>query len=291
MSLDLVALALAKKYTDERSGNGGSSDMSKYATKEYVDNAIKEIPAPNVDGLVSYVNTQDLTNEQKQIARDNIDEFIWRNFTYYNNLYIYATDNKLGADFDIANTIINTTGVEACSALEACAVWLKIYAMALRFNFNQKRTLSAITEFEALRAGGALKTSALRIYYPGTFSNKPASYAQIGTTTYKDATHYFYFRNFENFNDVTLYYNVNTGVHIVDVSGGIRIDKTLTKDGYYADAKVVGDALDGKISNRGTEERPSYNDLQLAFLDDIPTDDHINELINTALGVIENGTY
>lgn len=28
-----------------------------------------------------------------------------------------------------------------------------------------------------------------------------------------------------------------------------------------------------------------------AKTEDIPTDDHINELINTALGVIENGTY
>ena len=30
---------------------------------------------------------------------------------------------------------------------------------------------------------------------------------------------------------------------------------------------------------------------QVAQLVDIPTDDHINDLINTALGVIENGYY
>ena len=45
---------------------------------------------------------------------------------------------------------------------------------------------------------------------------------------------------------------------------------------------------------RGNGERPKYNDDVIALMSDIPTvptDDHINDLINTALGVIENGTY
>lgn len=32
-------------------------------------------------------------------------------------------------------------------------------------------------------------------------------------------------------------------------------------------------------------------EVQLAAASSIPTDDHINELINAALGVIENGSY
>jgi hypothetical protein len=42
---------------------------------------------------------------------------------------------------------------------------------------------------------------------------------------------------------------------------------------------------------RGNGERAKYNDSEIALMGDIPTDDHINDLINTALGVIENGTY
>jgi hypothetical protein len=42
---------------------------------------------------------------------------------------------------------------------------------------------------------------------------------------------------------------------------------------------------------RGNGDRPMYNNGVIALMGDIPTDDHINSLINTALGVIENGTY
>lgn len=42
-------------------------------------------------------------------------------------------------------------------------------------------------------------------------------------------------------------------------------------------------AVDGNVVSQEITE--------MALSSDIPTDDHINELINTALGVIENGTY
>ena len=42
---------------------------------------------------------------------------------------------------------------------------------------------------------------------------------------------------------------------------------------------------------RGKGDRPKYNDSEIALTGDIPTDEHINSLINSALGVIENGTY
>ena len=122
----------------------------------------------------------------------------------------------------------------------------------------------------------------------------------------------------------------------------VELDTTLTASGKAADAKAVGDALNGKLSTkggtmtgkivfptgdqnagfansqdmkifgygtfngamhmrmgdtqyplqiRGNGERAKYNDSEIALMGDIPTDDHINGLINTALGVIENGTY
>lgn len=131
---------------------------------------------------------------------------------------------------------------------------------------------------------------------------------------------------------------------LVEVPEGntVELDTTLTASGKAADAKAVGDALNGKLSKsggimtgkivfptadqnvgftnsgdmkifgygtvngamhmrmgdtqypfqiRGNGERAKYNDSEIALMGDIPTDDHINGLINTALGVIENGTY
>lgn len=131
---------------------------------------------------------------------------------------------------------------------------------------------------------------------------------------------------------------------MVEVPEGdtVELDTTLTAQGKAADAKSVGDALNGKLSKsggtmtgkivfptgnqnvgfansqdmkifgygaidgavhmrmgdtqypfqiRGNGERPKYNDGVIALIGDIPTDDHINDLIHTALGVIEHGTY
>ena len=69
------------------------------------------------------------------------------------------------------------------------------------------------------------------------------------------------------------------------------------------DMKIFGyDAVDGTmylrmgdtaypVQIRGKGDRPRYNDAEIAIKGDIPTDAHINDLIHTALGVIEHGTY
>ena len=67
---------------------------------------------------------------------------------------------------------------------------------------------------------------------------------------------------------------------------------TVPSTGTYL--AIVGDTRISKLTYGST----TYHPLDEAFIPDtiartadIPTDDHINELINTALGVIENGTY
>ena len=92
-----------------------------------------------------------------------------------------------------------------------------------------------------------------------------------------------------------------------DRSEGIALDTTLTQSGKAADAKAVGDALAEKadISDIPTA-LPNPNALTFTgavtgsydgttpMTVNIPsavTDDHINSLIDTKLGVIENGTY
>ena len=78
------------------------------------------------------------------------------------------------------------------------------------------------------------------------------------------------------------------------VKGIDYFDGQPGKDG--ADGKDGSDGAPGKDGKDGddyvlTEADKTEIAEQAAQLVDVPTDDHINSLINTALGVIENGTY
>lgn len=92
-----------------------------------------------------------------------------------------------------------------------------------------------------------------------------------------------------------------------DRSEGVVLDTTLTQSGKAADAKAVGDALAEKADISDVPVAlPNPNALTFtgavtgsydgsaSLSVNIPsavTDDHINNLIDTKLGVIENGTY
>lgn len=59
-------------------------------------------------------------------------------------------------------------------------------------------------------------------------------------------------------------------------------------------AQIVADVLAEIPEWSKASEKPTYTASEVGALPAttvIPTDAHINELINTALGVVENGTY
>lgn len=68
-----------------------------------------------------------------------------------------------------------------------------------------------------------------------------------------------------------------------DIEGGIRLTITSLLTG---DVQTV-DIMDGHTPVKGVDY---WTEEDIASLN-IPTDEHINELIDSALGVIENGTY
>lgn len=86
------------------------------------------------------------------------------------------------------------------------------------------------------------------------------------------------------------------------------IDATLTQSGQAADAAAVGDRLSA-LSERiagipsGADGKSAYQyaveggytgtetEFAAKLAEEIPSDDHINSLIDTKLGVIENGAY
>ena len=88
-----------------------------------------------------------------------------------------------------------------------------------------------------------------------------------------------------------------------NIGGGtIRIDNDTLKLNVGIGTNITTDMIEnparaeftGELYRRNYEDKvlngKDYNAL-LALAADVPTDDHINDLINTALGVIENGTY
>lgn len=68
-----------------------------------------------------------------------------------------------------------------------------------------------------------------------------------------------------------------------DIEGGIRLTITSLLSG---DAQTV-DIMDGHTPLKGVDY---WTEEDIASLN-IPTDEHINELIDAAVGVIENGAY
>lgn len=61
----------------------------------------------------------------------------------------------------------------------------------------------------------------------------------------------------------------------------------------FAQAKVNGefDGEDGYTPVKGVDYFTDDDKQEIAGMVQVPSDDHINDLINTALGVIENGAY
>ena len=63
---------------------------------------------------------------------------------------------------------------------------------------------------------------------------------------------------------------------------------TITSASGTSSADLKGDKGDDYTLTEADKQEIAEQAAQLV---DVPTDDHINSLINTALGVIENGTY
>jgi hypothetical protein len=83
-----------------------------------------------------------------------------------------------------------------------------------------------------------------------------------------------------------LQHAVNTALALAKASG--EFDGKDGKDGEPGKDGTPGkDGNDYVLTDSDKQEIAR----QAANLVDVPTDDHINNLINTALGVIENGSY
>jgi hypothetical protein len=91
-------------------------------------------------------------------------------------------------------------------------------------------------------------------------------------------------------------------VSVYEIDEIVKIPEKYLPDGYSSGGNVAYDEAQNLTEEQKAQARenigaqPNGNYLTevpegYAKTEDIPTDDHINSLINTALGVIENGTY
>lgn len=83
------------------------------------------------------------------------------------------------------------------------------------------------------------------------------------------------------------------------IENGKSAYELAVENGFKGSEKEWLDSLNGKDGQPGADGKNyvlTDADLQeiaeqAAQIVEVPTDEHINNLINTALGVIENGTY
>ena len=208
------------------------------ARKDYVDSTSLTLP-------------QSLTEEQKTQARANISKFDWKTFSDSSGSYTYAVD-KNSVDYDIAQTITNTSGNGTLSALEDIVSWFSsTNAIITSPSLRLESIKGAVSNFEALLSGGAIVEKQLRYYHPDSVYNneEPSIIITIGKeiSSLYNTTHYIYMTSRDII--TSFYYNSDTDSigHWENHYRGVTDNLTLR--GYAADAKTVGDELANKITS------------------------------------------
>jgi hypothetical protein len=209
-------------------------------------------------GLVSY-NPQTLTDEQKAQARANIDKYVWHTFSDSWGTYTYAINPKYPIDYNIAQTVVNTSNNGSISALEDIVSWL-----AVPFKYGDNSSLNIINNiinnYDALTSSDAFNDRMGLVFTRNNTHDSDIYYAFISNSSYLESTHYFVLTTPHV--QTAIYYNKNTNMILSGSNSVAGVDDTLSEKGYSADAKVTGDALALKIDKS-----------------DIATDDEIIEML------------
>lgn len=197
------------------------------------------------NNAVLFSEEQELTEDQRAIARDNISQYKYRTFTDQYGTYTYAISDSIH-NYDLIQTIPCVTGNGDISALEDIVGYFWMNTPELEWKVTQVK--SVISNFKALRDGNVLSEESITAYtfhndinktYMGIFSitDDVPSYLNV------DATHYIFFENDKGTCYKYIYYNDNTETIVKQYIKFRGVTENLSKSGYAADAKVVGDAL------------------------------------------------
>lgn len=213
--------------------------------------------------FVSY-EAQELTDEQKLQAQNNISFIKWYRFIhpYSKQVRQFSYDDSF--DMDIANSILNVTGYgDNCSAMEDVVD----YIISILFtNTSTEKDLQDIwlraiktyikPNFDALQEIGCFKGSTFCTYLNDTntkfyVSKENAIYELTISGRLRDSAKGY--ARYDSSTDTLTHFTINN----LEWD-----DTTLTQPNYHANAKAVGDALALKIDKS-----------------DIATDDEIIEML------------
>lgn len=248
---DYVDRVMPKKLSDLE------IDMELGAVKtingnEPDENGNVEIETGSPDALL--FTEQSLTDEQKNQARANISKYIWRTFSDNWGTYTYAIGNNT-VDYDIAQTIANTSGNGTISALEDIVSWIDpntFYITAPTINMPKH----VASNFNALLNGGALSSKTIIIYRSDKHDDVTGE-IYISSTEKYDSTHSISFNT--KLHSFYMFYNENTNsiTKWLDEYNGVTTD--LKYSGMAADAKTVGDALAALKADKSEIVQPDWN--------------------------------
>lgn len=216
-----------------------SPDLFGYATEDYVNKSVSSIPA------ILYSKPQELTVEQKLIARDNVDPLTYYNVKLNaNTIRCAAEQNRI--KWEIADAIPCPNSYGASKGYSALLDVIDIFqAMNLPL-----LAVSYMTELYndviALKEGGALVGGIGFTLYSQAW-NTSKNYKEIPsayTLTFSNNIFSCHcYRN--NIEHIVYSYNIETGEKSFVKCN--QFDNTLTEEKCYAPAKVVGEALAKKV--------------------------------------------
>ena len=217
---------------------------------------------------------QELTNEQKAQARENIDKYVWYTIRTYgiNEETTEVADMHSNVNMELAIATANVSGAgDDISALGEVIDWSEVFLSSLNDSAKLTNVRYIISNCEALVASGAFPfTGGYEVKFAvGGGGNLKYNIKGAKELRYSFSISYNPVRNsyaltwgdsYTRFGTIT--YDKTNDVILADKLVFFIFDETLTKLNRFAEAKVVGDALALKIDKS-----------------EIATDDEILELL------------
>ena len=202
---------------------------------------------PSLD-YVSYSESQDLTDEQRSRARENVAEF---QFNWHEMKLGSVT--RFVADYDVNGPSFD---MDACSKVASvvyppvstiCA--MAIYGDMAPSLVTVPNILQCIKfvflDYDELYSAG-LVTDGIYICTKSRKYGEPECVFFVTKTSTYNSTHCITYR--EGTRTGHIYYNINTGEYVFGLNtSGCIADASLSKLSWPADAKAVGDALAQKL--------------------------------------------
>ena len=261
-------------------------------TKKYVDDSVSTATT----GVVKYSEAQELTEEQKAQARNNIAKTVYDWYTTTKGYNCTLADYNpyynlpITLDCEKADSIVSVTD-SGFSALSAIAYLIYIF-LADCLNKNGANIIADISmissELDNLRNNGALTGDVLFLCYDNKYDEPAIGVILANKEITISGVKYTHNLNVINddYNNTSgiCYWNLDTQEYNNKIERKY-VDDTLTQVNYYADAKAVGDKFTEVEGNIAVLDNEKTDILDTAYLES-KTDGmyyNVNEIVSNII--------